>query len=126
MVPVRGGIGGFSARIEVVEETEGIVPFQRYAFVGEPEGGGGDVGVDEGGEEERVEFVDVQGEVGEAGELDQVRIRLIICSAVIPVQPYLERNTSIPHLLAQPTRDFARRHRETLGESARRFEFKAK
>lgn len=70
MVPVRGGIGGFSARIEVVEETEGIVPFQRYAFVGEPEGGGGDVGVDEGGEEERVEFVDVQGEVGEAGELD--------------------------------------------------------
>lgn len=56
----------------------------------------------------------------------QVRIRLIICSAVIPVQPYLERNTSIPHLLAQPTRDFARRHRETLGESARRFEFKAK
>lgn len=31
------GIGGFSAGIQVVEQTEGIVPFQRDAFVGEPE-----------------------------------------------------------------------------------------
>jgi hypothetical protein len=35
----RGGvwrIGRFSARVEVVEEAERIVPFQRYAFVWEP------------------------------------------------------------------------------------------
>lgn len=52
----------------------------------------------------------------------QIRIRLIIRPTIISVQPYLKRYTPVPHTLAQSARDFARRHRNKMGESARRFE----
>jgi hypothetical protein len=62
-------IGRLSARVQIVQETEGVVPFQGHAFVREPQVRGGDVGVDEVGGEEGVESVGEQAEVGEAWEL---------------------------------------------------------
>jgi hypothetical protein len=64
-----GGICGLSARVQVVQQTERVVPFERDVFVREPEVCGRNVGVDEVWGEEGVEVVREEREVGEAWEL---------------------------------------------------------
>lgn len=59
---------------EVVEESDGVVPFQGHAFEGEPAIVGGIIGIDEEGGEEGVQAGEEEGEVGEAGEVDLIDI----------------------------------------------------
>jgi hypothetical protein len=59
-----GRVGGLGARVQVVEEAERVVPFQRDAVVGEPDVGWCGGREDEGGLEEGVEGVREEGEVG--------------------------------------------------------------
>jgi hypothetical protein len=63
------GVGGLRARVQVVQQAERVVPFERDVFVREPEVCGRAVGVDEGGREESVQAVREEREVGEAREL---------------------------------------------------------
>lgn len=64
---------GTGAGEEVVEESDGIVPFQGHAFEGEPAVVRGSLGIDEEGGEEGVDAGEEEGQVGEAGGVDLVR-----------------------------------------------------
>jgi hypothetical protein len=61
-----GRVCGLGARVQVVEQAERVVPFQRDAVVGEPDVGWCGGREDEGGLEEGVEGVREEGEVGQA------------------------------------------------------------
>lgn len=55
---------------EIVEQTDGKVPFEGHVVGREPAVVRADVGVDEGGAEEVVESGEEEGDVGEARTLD--------------------------------------------------------
>lgn len=59
---------------EVVEESDGVVPFQGHAFEREPAVVSGSLGVDEEGAEEGVDAGEEEGQVGEAWGVDLVRV----------------------------------------------------
>jgi hypothetical protein len=64
--------------VDVVQEPDRVVPFERDALVGEPAGAGRrGGGVDQGGAEEGVEAGEEEGEVGEARDLDLARGRRV-------------------------------------------------
>lgn len=64
---------GTSTREEVVEESDGVVPFHGHAFEGEPAIVRGMVGIDEEGGEEGVQSGEEEGEVGKAGEVNLIK-----------------------------------------------------
>lgn len=63
---VAGCLRGVAAGEEIVEQTDGVVPFQRHALEGEPAVGGRDIGRDERCCEEGVQAGKEEGEIGKA------------------------------------------------------------
>ena len=67
---VVGSLGRHGAGEEVVEQAEGVMPFERDALDGEPAVVRGNAGVDEEGGEEGEEPGQEEGQVRETGAVD--------------------------------------------------------